>query len=97
MNMRGITAEDLLALKYVGSPQVAPNGKDIVYTETTMDEEKDGYSSTLHLVQINGEGHPLTYHFELTRSIKDYQPRWSPDVSLIAFLTNLTLQYIVWI
>ena len=96
MNMRGITAEDLLALKYVGSPQVAPNGKDIVYTETTMDEEKDGYSSTLHLVQTNGEGHPLTYHFEPTRSIKDYQPRWSPDGSRIAFLTNRTGKNEVW-
>lgn len=97
MTKRLITAEDIAELKYVGDPQVSPDGKSIVFVHTTMDERKDGYPSVLYEVDMEGSARPLTFHYDKENIIKDSSPRWSPDGSSIAFLTNRTGRNEVWL
>lgn len=91
-----ITPEDILQLNYVGDPNVSPDGKQVVFVHTTMDGEKNGYPSTIHDVDPDGNVHPLTVHYDQDRIIKDTKPRWSPDGSSIAFLTNRRGKNEVW-
>lgn len=94
--MKLITAEDILQLQYVGDPNVAPNGKDIAFVHTNLDDGKDGYPSTLYHATVDGEVQPLTFHVSKDSIIKDTTPRWSPDGSQLAFLTNRTGKSEVW-
>lgn len=97
MTKTRIRVEDLVELQYVGDPNVSPDENSIVFVHTTMDEQKDGYPSTLYEVDTKGQAHPLTFHYDEQRIIKDRAPRWSPDGSSIAFLTNRTGKNEVWL
>lgn len=91
-----ITADDLLHLQYVGDPNVSPKGDEIVFVHTIMDKKKEGYPSVLYFTNIDGKVHPLTKYHDNDRVIKDTNPRWSPDGSIIAFITNRSGKNEVW-
>lgn len=81
---RPITAEDLKRIKLVSDPQSQPGGGLIAYVVTRIDDEKDTYASAIWTVNGNGEN-PC----QLTSgTARDAAPRWSPDGSTIAFLSN---------
>ncbi|MDM5206922.1 S9 family peptidase [Cytobacillus kochii] len=80
-----IKPEDQYQLKSVSDPQLSKNGYDCVYIETTMCEEENTYSSHLFYINTNqpAETQQLTYG-----KGRNLAPRWSPDGSQIAFVSN---------
>ena len=81
---RPITAEDLFALRLVSDPQPSPDGQHVAYVLTRLDEEADDYKSAIWLVPTAG-GDPV----QLTSgTARDTTPRWSPDGTRIAFVSN---------
>jgi dipeptidyl aminopeptidase/acylaminoacyl peptidase len=79
-----LTPEQLLTFRRVSDPQVSPDGKWVLYTVSTPDLAKNRSNSDLFLAAI--EGGDVR---QLTASpAADYNGRWSPDGSLIAFLST---------
>ncbi|HEY8599442.1 MAG TPA: hypothetical protein VIL85_13475, partial [Thermomicrobiales bacterium] len=80
-----ITAQDLFALRFVGDPQVSPDGSQVAFVVTTIDADADDYRSRIWLVATDGAGkaRPLT-----SGGKADTAPRWSPDGRQLVFLST---------
>lgn len=83
-NKRGITAEDLFALKSVSDPKLSPHGNEAVYVLTEMDQEKNVYISNLYHLNID-TGTSRQWTFGENRNSS---PRWSPDGKDIVFVSD---------
>lgn len=76
-----ITVEDLWAVKRVGAPSLAPDGRRAVVDLTSYDLEENSSRSDLWLLDTQGgEPRQLTHH-----PAREGEPRWSPDGRWIAF------------
>lgn len=83
-NARRLTAEDVFNFELATSPQVSPDGKRIVYTRQFTDIMADKRRSNLWIINADGSEHrPLT-----TGNVSDSLPRWSPDGTQIAYLSD---------
>ncbi len=66
---------DVFQMEFASDPQIAPDGKRIVYVRNFMDIMKDRQRSNLWIVDADGSDHrPLT-----TGNQNHHSPRWSPD------------------
>src|SRR5262245_1929924 len=81
---RGMTAADLFRLNLVNDAQISPDGARVAFVVTRLDEEKDEYLSTIWLVSAEG-GDPRQFTHGPKR---DTAPRWSPDGSMLAFISE---------
>lgn len=88
-----IAFDDLIALGRVSDPQISPDGRWVAYVVDHYHKTDNSRSSSLWLVPLaGGEAR------QLTRSGKrDHHPRWSPDGSRIAFLSNRDGKWQIWI
>ncbi|MGI6642616.1 MAG: prolyl oligopeptidase family serine peptidase [Bacillota bacterium] len=81
---RRLTSDDLYRLVFVSDHQISPDGKSIAYVRTHIDEKTKEYRSNIWMVPCEG-GEPRQY----TSGPKaDTSPRWSPDGTKLAFLSD---------
>jgi len=81
---RPVTADDLFAIPIVGDPRPSPDGSQVAYIVTRLDEAADDYRSAVWLVPTaGGEPRQLT-----AGAARDSSPRWSPDGRTLAFVST---------
>jgi dipeptidyl aminopeptidase/acylaminoacyl peptidase len=80
----GPSFKDVLSLKSAGDPVISPNGKDILFTVTQPDWDKNRYDTEIWLSRDGGDPFQLTQ----TTDESSEAPSWSPDGRWIAFLAN---------
>jgi dipeptidyl aminopeptidase/acylaminoacyl peptidase len=80
------TAEQILSLKRVGSPEISPDGRWVAYTVRQANWEENAYETQIWLADT-GSGSTR----QLTNSKKSSNaPLWSPDGSMLAFGSDRT-------
>lgn len=81
---RVLTPADLWTIKRLGSPQLSPDARLIVFTQQEWSLEKNSSSTNLWLVEVaTGRVRRLT-----TAQASDGSPAWSPDGSRLAFVSR---------
>ncbi|MCY2964309.1 MAG: hypothetical protein NT069_11855 [Planctomycetota bacterium] len=79
---RLITIDDLTRIIWVSDPQIAPDGKSIVFVRKHVGE-KNNYVTNIWSVSTDG-GEPRQF----TSGGKDRRPRFSPDGSRLALISE---------
>ena len=75
---------DVFGVQVAAAPQISPDGKRIVYVRQSADISSDRRISNLWIINFDGSEHrPLT-----TGSYHDDSPRWSPDGTRIAYVSD---------
>lgn len=79
-----LTEMSVFDLEYASDPRISPDGEWVVYVRQFADVMTDMNYSNLWLVRSDGGEHrPLT-----TGKFLDNSPRWSPDGTRIAYMSN---------
>jgi dipeptidyl aminopeptidase/acylaminoacyl peptidase len=93
---RLLDQETFMEMESIGSPNISPDGKLILFTRGWVDKISDRYQSNLWLVDVRGERVR-----ELTRgNWRDSSPVWSPNGKKIAFLSDrdgTTQIHVMWL
>jgi dipeptidyl aminopeptidase/acylaminoacyl peptidase len=82
--MKLISAKDLYRFELITDARISPNGQFIVYVIQRTDKKTEKKYSNLWLVQTAG-GRPKQFTYG---DQSDSMPKWSPDSSEIAFVSN---------
>ncbi len=82
-NQPTLTLDDLYRINTLEDPRFSPDGRWIAVVRVTIDKAENSYKRNIWLVPAAG-GAP----YQLTRSGKDTAPRWSPDGSMLAFVSS---------
>lgn len=77
---------DLLKMRFVGQPALAPDGKEWLFVQTEILEKENEYSSVIF--RHDGEQLAAFTNRGGQRHGKDSSPQWSPDGQQVAFLSN---------
>ena len=81
---RGITPEDYFAFHFISDARISPDGRQVAYVLTAIDQKKNRRNSSIWLVAVDGQSVPRRLTAE---GFNSNSPRWSPDGSRLAFLS----------
>jgi dipeptidyl aminopeptidase/acylaminoacyl peptidase len=84
LTKHNIAAEDLYRFELIVEPRLSPDGCNILYSQTRIDRKTEKKYSNLWIVPFEG-GQPTQFTYG---DQSDTHARWSPDGSLIAFLSD---------
>lgn len=88
--------ETFMEMESVGSPDISPDGKHILFTRGWIDKMNDRSRSNLWIVDVEGRRvRELTHG-----NWRDFSPVWSPDGRKIAFLSDrdeTTQIHVLWL
>ena len=79
--MKKVTSKDFFSFKFLGDPQISPDGSKVIFTVSQADEKKNDYVQKLFM--YDGKS---TKTF--TSGPKDGNARWSPTSQKIAFISK---------
>lgn len=80
----GLAPESLWKWQFVADPQISPDGSRIAYVHVTVDEARDTYKAAIWVAEVSsGRLRQMTQG-----ESRDLSPRWSPDGTKLAFLSN---------
>lgn len=83
-NRRLMTAEDLLAMRFVSDPQLSPDGARVAFVLKDIDREANEYRSAIWIVStLVGQPEAFT-----SGARREQLPRWSPDGRMLAFVSD---------
>jgi dipeptidyl aminopeptidase/acylaminoacyl peptidase len=82
---RGVTAEDYFSFHFVSDAHISPDGKQVAYVVTVIDQQRNRRVSSVWLVATDGRSVPRRLTAE---GVNSNAPRWSPDGSELAFLST---------
>jgi len=88
---RRLIADDLYSLQFVNDPQISPCGGKIAYVQTHIEDKK--YRSNIWIVPARG-GTPVKF---TNGPRSDKSPRWSPDGSKLAFVSDRDGSNQIWV
>ncbi|MGE0555035.1 MAG: prolyl oligopeptidase family serine peptidase [Gemmatimonadales bacterium] len=73
-----LTVADYLDYERVGSPQVSPDGRQVIYTRVWVDKVKDRMASAIWIMDADGGRNRFL--------VEGSSPIWSPDGTRIAYV-----------
>jgi dipeptidyl aminopeptidase/acylaminoacyl peptidase len=80
---RGVTPEDYYRFRFVSDPNLSPDGKQVAYVVTQVNEKHTGRASTIWLSTTHAP--VATRRFTFAGSAN--RPRWRPDGASLAYLS----------
>jgi dipeptidyl aminopeptidase/acylaminoacyl peptidase len=87
------SSSDIFELRRVGDPQISRDGKSVLYSVQWADKMNDAFYTNIWLADTSsGAQRPITQG-----NFKDSSPRWSPDQTRIAYLSNRSGKVQVWV
>ena len=95
-NSKLLTTDTYFDMESVGSPEISPEGKNILFVRSWTDKVSDRTRSNLWLVDVDGQRVRELTHGDW----RDFSPVWSPDGKKIAFLSErdeTTQIHVMWI
>lgn len=87
---RPVVASDLLKLQFLSDPQISPDGKQIAYAKTHIEESSKAYKTDLYLLEVASKvSEPLVAGAE--------SPVWSPDGKQLVFVSQRSGSRQLWL
>ncbi len=100
---RPVTFEDLWRLKFVGDPELAPDGSKVVWVQTETNADKNTYESAIWMSARDAGGCfgapvRLTYgKIGTGYGAREGSPCFSPDGNYLAFVSNRSGKNHIWL
>jgi dipeptidyl aminopeptidase/acylaminoacyl peptidase len=84
---RGVTPEDYFAFHFLNDARISPDGRQVAYVMTVVDQQRNRRNSSIWMVAADGSSSARRLTSD---NVNSTSPRWSPDGFVLAFLSNRT-------
>src|SRR3712207_3372314 len=84
---RPMTFLDMQLMRQIGSPEVSPDGRWLLYTISVPDWKNARRQTDIHVVSTE-QGLPSAKQLTFTKEKNETTPRWARDGSFFVFASN---------